>query len=97
MREIAVGTPGNTMRSTVAAHPTPTGRPPISIAGPPEVIPWPIAKQMRGSATNAALATGEETVGGEEVIGGEVERIVAAQASVEELEIIVAVQAIGEG
>ena len=69
MREIAVGTPGNTMRSIVAAHPTPTGRPPISLAAPPEVIPWLIAKQMRGSASKAALATGEETVGALGIIG----------------------------
>jgi len=34
------------------------------MAAPPEVIPWLIAKQMRGSASKAALATGEETVGG---------------------------------
>jgi hypothetical protein len=34
------------------------------MAAPPEVIPWPIAKQMRGSASKAARATGAETVEG---------------------------------
>ena len=68
MREIEVGTPGNTMRSTVAVHPTPTGRPPISMAAPPEVIPWPIAKQTRDNGSKAALATGGGTVEAWEII-----------------------------